>query len=122
MELNKIYQGDSLEILKTFPDKSVDCIVTSPPYYGLRHYDVKGQIGLEESLEEYLNKMLLITAELKRVLKKSGTLFWNHGDSYANRNSDQKQGGGQPNIMSSEKAKKVTRTYEPNFPEKCLLL
>src|SRR3989304_5520230 len=64
------------------PDESVDCIITSPPYYSLRDYGVEGQVGLEKTLDEYLNKMLLITAELKRVLKKTGTMWWNHGDSY----------------------------------------
>jgi site-specific DNA-methyltransferase (adenine-specific) len=82
METNKIYQGDVIEVLKTFPDESVDCIITSPPYYGLRDYGAEGQIGLEKTLNEYLDKMLLITTELKRVLKKTGTLWWNHGDSY----------------------------------------
>jgi len=82
MEINKIYQGDCLEVLKTFPDECVDCIITSPPYWGLRDYGVEGQLGLEKTLDEYLNKMLLITAELKRVLKKTGTMWWNHGDCY----------------------------------------
>ena len=49
---------------------------------GLRDYGVEGQFGLEKTLNEYLNKMLLVTAELKRVLKKTGTMWWNHGDSY----------------------------------------
>src|SRR3990167_4221203 len=82
MEINKIIHGDSMEVLKTLPDESVDCIITSPPYYGLRDYSVDGQIGLEKTLDEYLTKMLAITAELKLVLKKTGTLWWNHGDSY----------------------------------------
>jgi len=83
MEVDKIICGDTLEVLKTFPDEFVDCVITSPPYYGLRDYNVKGQIGLEKSPEEYLDKLFAITAELKRVLKKSGTMFWNQGDSYA---------------------------------------
>jgi len=82
VELNKIYLGDTLEVLKSWPDEFVDCIVTSPPYFGLRDYGVEGQIGLEKTFDEYLKKMLLITNELKRVLKKTGTLWWNHGDSY----------------------------------------
>lgn len=77
-----IYNGDVLETLKKLPDESVDLIITSPPYYGLRNYQVKGQIGLESSFKEYLEKLLKITAELKRVLKKSGQLWWNHGDCY----------------------------------------
>jgi len=82
MELNKIMQGDVLEKLKEIPDESVDCVITSPPYFGLRDYGVEGQIGLEKTLDEYLDKMLAVTKELKRVLKKTGTMFWNHGDSY----------------------------------------
>jgi site-specific DNA-methyltransferase (adenine-specific) len=85
--LNKIIQGDNLEVLKTIPDECVDCIITSPPYWNLRDYGVDGQIGLEDTLEEYLLKLLLITAELKRVLKKTGTLWWNHGDSYGGTGS-----------------------------------
>ncbi len=80
--INKIIQGDALEILKQMPDECVDTIITSPPYWGLRDYGVEGQIGLESTLEEYLEKLLKITAELKRVLKKSGVMFWNHGDCY----------------------------------------
>ena len=83
---NKILQGDVLEELRGLPSESIDLVITSPPYYGLRNYQVEGQIGLEGSFEEYLEKMLKITAELKRVLRKSGQLWWNHGDCY----------GGQP--------------------------
>jgi DNA modification methylase len=74
-------------------------VVTSPPYYGLRDYGIEGQLGLEESFYEYIEKMLLVTAELKRVLKETGTVWWNHGDSYASKpagNStawEQKQSG-----------------------------
>ena len=171
MKINTIIQGDCLEVLRNLEDESVDCIITSPPYYSLRDYGtakweggdegcdhkvqnnvrecqgdwerpsrkefnkigtlvkcqacgnqfngklgqkfcstkclntlsneqrqnalseiantckcgakrIDQQIGLEKTLDEYLNKMLLITAELKRVLKKTGTLWWNHGDCY----------------------------------------
>jgi len=85
LKLNHIYQGDTLEVLKTFPDESVDCIITSPPYWGLRDYRVEGQIGLESTLEEYIEKILKITNELKRVLKKTGVMFWNHGSSYQDK-------------------------------------
>lgn len=82
MDINKIYIGDVIKILKTFPDECVDMIMTSPPYWGLRDYSIESQIGLEPTLNEYLDKMLSVTTELKRVLKKRGTLWWNHGDSY----------------------------------------
>ena len=78
----KIIEGDVLDALKTLPDESVNLIVTSPPYWGLRDYGIDGQIGLEPTLDEYLDKMLKVTAELKRVLRKDGVMLWNHGDSY----------------------------------------
>ena len=150
MPWHKIYNGDTLKVLKTLPNESVDCIITSPPYWGLRDYgeetntiwdgdpncehefevvetrrpnasggktnfakekfNIKGkenfkefvnyhnrvtkssfckkcgawygQLGLEPTLEMYIKHMLQITAELKRVLKKTGVMLWNHGDCY----------------------------------------
>jgi DNA modification methylase len=58
MELNKIYQGNSLEVIKTLPDESINTVVTSPPYYGLRDYGVDGQIGLEVDVEEYVQSLV----------------------------------------------------------------
>ena len=57
MEYNKIINGNTLEVLKSLPDNSIDCCVTSPPYYALRDYGVDGQIGLEETPEAYINKL-----------------------------------------------------------------
>lgn len=88
--LNKIYQGDCLEVLKTFPDESVDCVITSPPYYALRNYEVEGQLGLEPTYQEYINKLLNIFDEVKRVLKQSGTCWVNLGDSYGTKKEMQK--------------------------------
>ena len=82
MKVNQIIQGDSLEVLKTLPDEFVDCVVTSPPYWGLRDYGVVGQLGLEKTPEEYVSKMVEVFKEVKRVLKKEGTLWLNLGDSY----------------------------------------
>ena len=83
MELNKIICGDALYELRNLPNESVDMVMTSPPYYGLRDYGgIEGQLGLEKTFDEYLEKLLLITGEIKRVLKKEGSVFWNHGDSY----------------------------------------
>ena len=79
---NQVLCGDTLSELKKLPDECIDTIITSPPYWGLRNYGIEGQLGLEPTIEEYLEKMLEITAELKRVLKKTGSMFWNHGDSY----------------------------------------
>lgn len=84
MENNKIYTGDSLELLSVFPAESVDCCITSPPYFGLRDYGVEGQIGLEETPEAYVQKLVDLFREVRRVLKPEGTLWLNLGDSYAN--------------------------------------
>ena len=78
----EIKVGDSLEILKSMDDKSVDCCVTSPPYWALRNYDMDGQLGQESTPEEYVEKLVEILGEVHRVLKDEGTLWLNLGDSY----------------------------------------
>ncbi|MFA5409618.1 MAG: site-specific DNA-methyltransferase [Bacilli bacterium] len=78
-----IYCGDCLEILRTLPTESVNCCVTSPPYYGLRDYGVSGQIGLEQSPEEYVAKLVDVFREVRRVLRDDGSFWLNLGDSYA---------------------------------------
>jgi DNA modification methylase len=83
MKLNEIIQGDCLDVLKSFPDESVDCCVTSPPYWGLRDYGVDGQLGAETTPELYVENLVSVFGEVKRVLKKEGTLWLNLGDSYA---------------------------------------
>jgi len=78
----QILQGDCLETLKTLPECSVQTCVTSPPYYGLRDYGNDAQIGLEQSPEEYIAKLVEVFREVRRVLKDDGTLWLNLGDSY----------------------------------------
>ena len=80
----RILQGDCRDVLKTLPDESVHCCVTSPPYFGLRDYGHDGQIGLEQSPAEYVEKMVAVFREVRRVLRDDGTLWLNLGDSYAN--------------------------------------
>lgn len=80
---NNIIFGDALDVLKQMPDGIVNTCVTSPPYYGLRDYGVEGQIGLEETPEEYVKKLVSTFREVKRVLRDDGTLWLNIGDSYA---------------------------------------
>ncbi len=80
--VDTIIQGDALTRLKELPSESVDCCITSPPYFGLRDYGVDGQIGLEESPEAYVSKLVEVFREVRRVLKKDGTLWLNLGDSY----------------------------------------
>lgn len=78
----QILQGDCLEKLREIGDGTVQCCVTSPPYWGLRDYGVAGQIGLEKTPEEYVAKMVEVFREVKRVLRDDGTLWLNLGDSY----------------------------------------
>jgi DNA modification methylase len=90
----KILQGDCLEQLKNLPDASVQCCVTSPPYYGLRDYGVDGQIGLESTPDAYVKKLVEVFREVRRVLADDGTLFLNLGDSYFSRTKG--SGGSNP--------------------------
>ena len=77
-----LYLGDALEVLRTLPDASVDCCVTSPPYFGLRDYGVQGQIGAESSPAEFVAALVAVFAEVRWVLADDGTLWLNLGDSY----------------------------------------
>ncbi|MDD3040436.1 site-specific DNA-methyltransferase [Bacteroides sp.] len=79
----QLYQGDALKIIKDLVSESIHCCVTSPPYWGLRDYGVEGQLGLEPTPEEYVSKVVEVFREVKRVLRKDGTLWLNLGDSYA---------------------------------------
>ena len=79
----RILQGDCRDVLKTLPDESVHCVVTSPPYWGLRDYGHAGQLGLESTPGEYVEKMVAVFADVRRVLRNDGTLWLNLGDSYA---------------------------------------
>jgi len=78
-----LHQGHVLDVLLTLEPESVNCVVTSPPYYGLRDYGVEGQIGLEASPSEYVETMRAVFAEVRRVLRPDGVLWLNLGDSYA---------------------------------------
>lgn len=80
---NIIYQHNVLKTPWPLPDESVHMIVTSPPYWGLRDYGVKGQLGLEPTPQQFINRMVKVFREAKRVLRKDGTLWLNMGDSYA---------------------------------------
>jgi len=106
-----ILTGDALEMLKTIESGTANTCVTSPPYYGLRDYGVDGQIGLEETPEQYISKLVEVFREVRRVLRDDGTLWVNIGDSYtgggAGRNDGDHRADGRPGGMSF-KAEGVT--------------
>jgi DNA modification methylase len=87
-------QGDCVEVLHAMESESVHCCITSPPYWGLRDYGVEGQIGLEKTPDEYVERMREVFAEVRRVLRPDGTLWLNLGDSYVSakgRHSNKQQ-------------------------------
>ena len=79
----KLYCGNTLDVLKTFRDKSINCCMTSPPYWALRDYGVTEQLGLEPTFQKYITRLCDIFDEVKRVLKKEGTCWVNMGDTYS---------------------------------------
>jgi DNA modification methylase len=79
----QLHLGDCLSVLRTMEAGSVQCCVTSPPYYGLRDYGAQGQIGLEPTPDEYVTRMVGVFREVRRVLRDDGVLWLNLGDSYA---------------------------------------
>ncbi|HYP62970.1 MAG TPA: site-specific DNA-methyltransferase [Acidocella sp.] len=81
-----IFEGDALAVLQRLPADSVQCIVTSPPYWGLRDYNFTDQIGLEPTLPQFLNKLRTIFTEARRVLRDDGIMWVNIGDGYTSGN------------------------------------
>lgn len=106
----EILTGDCRDVLKTLPAASVHCIVTSPPYFGLRDYGVDGQMGLEPTPDEFVAALVGVLREARRVLRDDGTLWLNLGDSFAG------SGKGAWNIPDDEKKRRgVKEAYRPNF-------
>ncbi len=112
-----LLQGDSLEVLSGIDDNQVRCCVTSPPYWGQRDYGVDGQLGLESSPKEYIDRLVQVFDEVKRVLTPDGTLWLNLGDSYAgggcgSRDAErwpkQSRSRGQARAIMREHAKKLS--------------
>jgi len=105
METNIILQGDCLSRLKELPDESISMVVTSPPYWALRDYGVDGQLGLESTFQEYINKLCDIFDEVKRVLRKDGSVYVNIGDRYAGNMG--KKSGWTDNKLGFEKEEAI---------------
>lgn len=115
-----ILAGDCLEQLKTLDGGVVQSCITSPPYWGLRDYGHDGQVGLEETPEEYVAKMVEIFAEVKRVMKDDGTLWLNLGDSYAGSGKGRNGDGGRtvnPNDKQTTSAGTMLGLLAPSMPD-----
>lgn len=115
----RILLGDCREQLKKLPDESVHCVVTSPPYWGLRDYGIDGQLGLEHSLGEHVGTMVEVFREVRRVLRKDGTLWLNYGDSYATSvngrsAADTKELGHDDRTFRDKPFSTVGPIYDPN--------
>ena len=121
MELNKIYEGTCMDVIKTFPDKSIDCVITSPPYWQLRDYGWDGQWGNEPTFQMYLDNLWSLMDEIYRVLKDTGTVWVNLGDTYGTKSG---------NFTNNSKEYKHKIDYvggidnysKPDNLHKCLLL
>ncbi|HEX8176642.1 MAG TPA: site-specific DNA-methyltransferase [Pyrinomonadaceae bacterium] len=105
-----LYRGDAEDILKSFPNAFVDCIVTSPPYYGQRDYKVQAQIGLEEHPQQYIDRLVSVFREAQRVLKPTGSLWVNLGDTYWS-------GKGRPHgVDTKQKNRRFLRPQDKSGP------
>ncbi len=104
-----IHAGDVLTVLADIPSESVHCVVTSPPYWGLRDYGVDGQIGLESTPDEYVARMVAVFREVRRVLRDDGTLWLNLGDSYNTGTTTESQPSGDTDVGYWQKADKLGR-------------
>lgn len=122
--LNTILLGDVLEQMRLLPDNSVDCIICSPPYYQARNYGWSGQWGLEPTYQQYLDNLIAFMTECKRVLKPTGTIWINLGDSY---NGASKGSGGACLLKGAGKNMTESRYFDSkpeksDLPNKCQML
>lgn len=106
-----IYTGDALDVLKTLDANSVQCCVTSPPYWGLRDYGIAGQLGMEKTPGEYVEHLVAIFREVWRVLRGDGALWLNLGDSYANPGNKRNGEGESFRDMSGGMSGRFMGTY-----------
>jgi len=114
-----LYNGDVREVLAGLPDASVDCALTSPPFYALRDYGVDGQIGLEETPDEWAAELVGVFRDVRRVLKPQGTLWVECGDSYA---SGGRGAGGTEKQASNPCANLAAKKAPPGYKDKDILL
>ncbi len=129
MKLNQLIHADVLDGMKSIPNDTIDCIITSPPYYQLRDYGFPEQWGLEKTYQEYLDRMILFMSECKRVIKPTGTIWINLGDSYNGSGNGSGKSGrkiSQSIIGASRKVGDASPTNTNNgnkdMPNKSLML
>ncbi len=123
--INKVHQGDCIDLIKRLPDGSIDSVITSPPYWMQREYGWDGQWGLEETYQLYLEHLWGLMDEIYRVLKPNGTVWINLGDTY-----NTVSGGMTQNIPSTSRNQNMERSLigkskykkSKEIPSKCLLL
>lgn len=104
-----VLQGDTKRIIRQIPDNSVQCVITSPPYWGVRDYGISDQIGAEPRLEDYIQTLTSVFAEVRRVLKPDGTFWLNIGNTYSS--------GGRKWRDSDDKNRGRAMSYRPPTPE-----
>lgn len=107
--MNRIFCGNAVDVLRSFPAESVNMCVTSPPYYCLRDYGIEAQIGNEQTPYEYIQNLLLVFEEVKRVLKPDGTLWVNIADSYSGSGK-----GGWNKQISERNRNRLNPQYNPS--------
>lgn len=123
MEVNRVINGLALDEVSKMPDKSVDCVITSPPYWNLRDYQFSEQWGLEKTYKEYLDNLISLMKELKRVLKDEGTIWVNLGDTYSTQRG-QTRGKAYPESTYLNNVEMGSTILKGNqgMPNKCLML
>lgn len=123
LPLDRIIRGDALKVLHRLPAESIDCVVTSPPYWSLRDYGVERQLGLEASPEEYIERLCTVFDEVRRVLKPAGTCWVNLGDTYATRSNKTGKRTKHPQPILSPSSNRALDFERPlaQLPGKCLV-
>jgi DNA modification methylase len=120
----RVITSDVMDGLRQLPDESVHCVVTSPPYWGLRDYGVAGQIGLEATPDAFVARMVEVFREVRRVLRKDGTLWLNLGDSYASTPSGAMRSSGLDGGKATQQAFRLAtsaKVVPPGFKPKDLV-
>lgn len=119
--LDRVTCGDCVELMRRLPDESVNMVMFSPPYWGLRDYGIEGQIGLEPTYQEYIAKMVGVGREIKRVLRRDGSWYLNLGDTYSSAMG--KHGNRTAGFSEKTMVKDNIKPNRPkDLPSKCKLL